>query len=253
MATLDELRTRSESSIEDVAKLEQNIPGLVSGLQKNLTSIFAKDNPLIQKREGLLTDYLSTPARTAASILPTNLPVVAGSNLNLSPTQQNAISSSREAAAFAPLASLNNLIVGQYGNIGDMVRSAADQYQAQLGAAKTRSSSLFDLYRQAYAEDQDRLDRDERSRAGAQPGLGSEIAALLAGLTGGGGGAGGGAPDITALDSLLEDDEQPDANYLDILGGAALQGGRKIFDFFQPKGVQPNAAGNYSLDRGFFS
>lgn len=196
MADLNQLRTQAEQGVQDVANLQQNVPGLLSGIQKNLTSIFSKDNPLIQKREGLLADYLSTPERTSASLLPANLPMVAGSNLNLSPTQQSAIRSSREAAAFAPLASLNNLIVGQYGNIGDIVRGAADQYQAQLAGAQTRQSGIMDLYKQAYQEQQDRQKLSE-------PSLGAQIAALLGGQTG----QREDTPDINKfLDSLVEPD-----------------------------------------------
>ena len=164
MADLTDIRTQAEQGVQNVAKLEESIPGLLSGLKANLTSIFSKDNPLIQKREGLLSEYLSIPERTSASLLPANMPVVAGSNLNLSPTQQSAISASRSGAALAPLASLNDLIVGQYGNIGDILGNAQQLYQAQLRAAQTRSAGLFNLYQQAYTEEQDRLAREERAQ-----------------------------------------------------------------------------------------
>ena len=156
MADLGELRSQATQGVEDVSKLQQDIPGLLAGLKQNLTSIYSKDNPLIQKRESLLSDYLSSPERTSASLLPANLPMVAGSNLNLSPTQQSAIRASRESAAFAPLASLNNLIVGQYGNVGDIFQGAAQGYQTQLEAAKTRQAGLMDLYKAAIDEERTR-------------------------------------------------------------------------------------------------
>lgn len=183
MANLDELRTNAQQGVTDVANLEQSVPGLLAGLKQNLTSIFSKDNPLIQQRESLLSNYLSTPERTAASLLPSNMPTVAGSPLNLSPTQQSAIDASRSAAAFAPLASLNNLIVGQYGNIGDILSNAAALYQGQVEAAKTRSTGFLDLYKQAIAEEKNR--QDAATSVGIQGDIASIIAALQQGQTGG--------------------------------------------------------------------
>ena len=153
-------RQGAAQSVEDVAKIQQDIPGLLSGLKQNLTSIFAKDNPMIQERRNLLQDFLSIGERTRADILPSNLPVVAGSPLNLSPTQQSAIEASRTAASLAPLASLNNLIVGQYGNIGDILSNTAQMYQSQVGAAQTRVQGAQGLYEQLFGEQQEQ----ERTR-----------------------------------------------------------------------------------------
>lgn len=194
MAELSDIRTQAETSVQDVAKLQESIPGLLSGLKSNLTSIFAKDNPLIQKREGLLADYLSIPERTSASLLPANMPMVAGSNLNLSPTQQSAIRASRSGAALAPLASLNDLIVGQYGNIGDILGNAVSLYQSQVEAGKTRSAGLMDLYGKALQEEKMRQD------AQTSGGLGGDIAAIIAAL-------GQGQDADAFLDSLVEPEQ----------------------------------------------
>ena len=125
---------------------------MLADLRKNLTSVFAKDNPLIQRREQYLTDYLNVPSQTAASLLPQNLPTVAGSPLNLSPTQQSAITSARSNAALAPLASINQLITGEYGTLSDILANAALLYQSQVGAAKSKAEGLRDLYSTGISE-----------------------------------------------------------------------------------------------------
>lgn len=152
MDDLTGARTRAEQATQRVSQLEQNAPEMLRNLKSNLTSIFAKDNPLIQAREGALSDFLAAPSRARADMLPSNLPVVAGSNLNLSPTQLSAVENSRTAAAFAPLSSLNQLIVGQYGNLGDILKGAASQYQAQVDAARTAATGAQNLYTSAIDE-----------------------------------------------------------------------------------------------------
>ncbi len=164
MDPLSEARTKAEGATERVASLEQNAPEMLKNLKSNLTSIFSKNNPLIQQREQALSTFLATPTATRASTLPANLPQVAGSNLNLSPTQLASVEGGRTAAALAPLASLNNLIVGQYGNIGDILQGAASTYESQINAARTRAAGALDLYKQ--------LAELEKSKVSAGGGLG---------------------------------------------------------------------------------
>ena len=152
-------KTRADEALSAASSLEAGAPALLGELRKNLVSVFSKDNPLIQKREQLLGDFLSTGARSRAEMLPRNLPTVAGSPLNLSPTQQAAIESGRSSAAFAPLASINQLITGEYGNLADILSNAATMQQAQIGAAKTRASGLMELYRLTLAEEEEKRQR----------------------------------------------------------------------------------------------
>lgn len=170
---LQGLQSGAQAASENVAKFQEDIPGLLSGLKTNLTSIFTKDNPMMAQRETALQDYLNTPSSTRASLLPANQPMVEGSPLNFSPTQQNAIVEARRNAALVPLAGLNSSIVGQYGNLGDILNAAAQSYQSQLDAAKSRATSAQDLYKLAVAQDQfdrqlalDRYKADQSSGGG---------------------------------------------------------------------------------------
>ncbi len=194
MDDLTGARTRAGEATERVATLEQNAPEMLRNLKSNLTSIFSKDNPLIQQREQALSTFLAAPSATRASTLPTNLPQVAGSNLNLSPTQLASVEQGRTAAAFAPLASLNNLIVGQYGNIGDILSGAASTYEAQVNAARTRAAGALDLYRQLVGEDQFNRELAFKEAEAARKG------------------SGGGGMDLSGLFAQLfgQQDQQPE-------------------------------------------
>lgn len=150
---LNTLKTNAYSAANDVSTISQTAPSLLAQLKQNLVGIFTKDNPVMKAREGALTDYLNTPSATRASILPSGLPVVEGSNLNLSPTQQNAITTARSNAALVPLVGLNEIIKNQYGTIGDIVSGAGTAYDASVSAAKNRATTLLDLYKTAVAEE----------------------------------------------------------------------------------------------------
>lgn len=145
-SSLQGLQGQANQASNDAASLAQNTPGLLDQLRSNLTTIFAKDNPVIEARGQALADFLSTPQRARAEFLPSNLPQVEGSNLNLSPTQQDAIVAARHSAALAPLAGLNQIITGIYGNIPELVGKAGDIYQSQIQAAQIRAQMLQQQY-----------------------------------------------------------------------------------------------------------
>src|SRR3990167_771523 len=168
---LDLLRYQVQTAGQTSVNMQTSAPALLGELKKNLVGIFSKDNPLMQQREALLSDFLSTPARARADLLPTNLPQIEGRNLALSPTQQDAIVSSRSSAALAPLAGLNEIIKAQYGNIGQAVQGAGDIYSAQIGGAQSAATNALDLYKAAIAEEEAR-----RSGAGS---AGLDLGSLL--------------------------------------------------------------------------
>lgn len=179
--SFDSIKQNAYTATQNAADMTASAPGLLGELKKNLTSIFAKDNPVLQARDNALSTYLATPDKTRAEILTPNLPQIEpGRQMTLSPTQQQALVSSRSAAAFAPLAGLNEIIKGMYGSIGDAVSGAGDIYKAQIGAANTSAGSLIDLYKTAVAE------LNARNTANAAGGGGIDIAAILAALNGGG-------------------------------------------------------------------
>ncbi len=164
---LTQLQQQAKSAAGDVANLTAGAPGLLQDLKANLTSIFSKNiaNPLGgsgtlgEARGQALADFLSTPARARAEFLPTNLPMIEGSNLNLSPTQQNAITTSRRSAALAPLAGLNQIITGLFGNVPGIVGEAGDVFQSQVQAGELRAGSAQQAFQNALS-----LARDEEAR-----------------------------------------------------------------------------------------
>lgn len=184
---LTSLNQNVQNTGQDVAKLTESIPGLLSGLKTNLTSIFTKDNPMFQQRESALNTYLNTPSSTRAELLPGNQPMVEGSPLNFSPTQQNAIVTARSNAAMVPLAGLNQSIVGQGGNLADMLSSAGGIYGAQLQGLQQKSTLAQQLYQNAVEEakraEQIRQFNAQEARLGAGSGMG-DLSSLISALFG---------------------------------------------------------------------
>jgi hypothetical protein len=142
----------ANNAAQNVANLTSSSPDLLRSLQQNLTGIFTNNNPVMAARDTALTNYLNTPSATRASLLSSNLPMVAGSNLNLSPTQQNAIVQGRENAALVPLLGLNSAVTGMYGNIPQMVANAGNIYQGILGGAKTLADLAENRYQQSTSQ-----------------------------------------------------------------------------------------------------
>lgn len=184
------LQQQAMAASNDVGRLQSSAPTLISELKKNLVSIYAKDNPVMQARDAALSDFLSTPARARADMLPTNMAQIEGRNLTLSPTQQNAITTSRSSAALAPLMGLNQIVQAGYGNIGDIIGNAATLYENEIGAAKTRADSLMDFYKESMAD---------RRASASNAGMGDSLAAILAQLN-----AVNNTPGITDMDVLLD-------------------------------------------------
>jgi hypothetical protein len=152
--SFDSLKQNAYNAGSEAANITADAPGLLTQLKQNLVGIFAKDNPIMKARETALTDYLGSNSASRVATLPQNLPMVEGSNLTLSPTQQDAITSARSAAALAPLAGLNDIIKAQYGTIGDMVTGAGSIYDAMSRSAGMRATNALDLYKAAIAEEE---------------------------------------------------------------------------------------------------
>lgn len=150
--TLDSLRTDAQTAGNDASKVAQDVPGLLAGLKTNLTSVFTKDNPMFASRENALQTFLNAPSQTRANLLPDNQPIVAGSHLNFSPTQQDATVTAARNAALVPLAGLNSSIVGQYGNVNDMLGAAGNIFSSQAQAAKDKAANALNLYQTAIGE-----------------------------------------------------------------------------------------------------
>lgn len=205
LTSLQPYKAQASSAANEAANLASSTPSLLQQLQSNLTSIFAKDNPYIAERGKALETFLNAPSQSRVSTLPQNLPTVEGSNLNLSPTQQNAITTARQNAALVPLAGLNQLVTGLYGNIPGIVQGAGDIYSAQTRAAELRSQMAQQQYQNALQElleaEKTRQFNVKESRLGQTSGgdgLDSLSQLLLGQLAGG--------SQTISLDNLIEDD-----------------------------------------------
>ena len=166
------LRTKAASSSNQLATLTESAPKMLNDLRSSLTQVFSKDNPLIQERDQALSTFLSTPANTRSQLLPQNLPQVEGSFLNLSPTQQNAIVTSRSNAALAPLLGLNQAVTAGYGGIGDIVSGAGTGLQALVQAEKIRADQAQQAFQNALAQ-------QEEARLGATSNTGFDLSSIL--------------------------------------------------------------------------
>lgn len=149
---LDPLKQDITTAQTQAANLTEKAPGLLESLRQNLINVFSKNNPIIAERDTALSNFLSSGAKARAETLPSALPEVAGSQLNLSPTQQNAIVESRRSAALAPLAGLNQIVSAMYGNIPQIVSSAGNIYQSQIEAAGKRAQLAQQSYENAFRE-----------------------------------------------------------------------------------------------------
>jgi len=149
----EDLFSQAQQASERAATAQENLPGSLEQFRRNLNEVYNKDNPLIKARESQLQSYL-TAGDTARRDL---LPQYAGGTV-FTPTELQAIVSGRQAAALAPLSSLNQQIVGQYGGLKDYVGLGRDVLQAQISAAQQRSTDLQNLYQFAQAKRQQDLE-----------------------------------------------------------------------------------------------
>jgi hypothetical protein len=195
-SSLDPLKGAAHEASSQVASMTSAAPTLLNELRQNLTSIFAKDNPFIAERGQALETFLNAPSKSRVDVLPQNMAKVEGSNLNLSPTQQDAITTSRFNASLVPLAGLNQIVTGLYGNIPSMVDSAGNIYNAQIGAAKIKADQARQAYADAFAE----LREQEASRQ-FEAELAERMRQFDVSQRNSGGGGGGG---ISGLDSLFD-------------------------------------------------
>ena len=120
---------------------------MLEQLRSNFEQIYNKNNPLIQQREGLLADYFGAADKARAEYLPQNY----GGTV-FSPTELQSLVSARQGGALAPLSSLNQLIMGQYGSLGNYLSTAGQTAQAYLNAGIRRQQQLMESAQMGYDE-----------------------------------------------------------------------------------------------------
>lgn len=154
---LEGLKTNAYGASEKAATMAGSLPTVLNDLKGSLNEIFNKDNPLVKERTGHLETYLAAPDKARAEYLPQN------SGQVYSPTELNALVSSRKASALAPLAGINQMLMGQYGGLKDYLGNARDLFSAAVSAAAQRAEIARQQYTDALAEQarQDALKQQE--------------------------------------------------------------------------------------------
>lgn len=143
----DVLGQQAQAATAKATGAIEALPKALIELRGNLNEIFNQDNPLVAKRTGLLENFLSAGDRARAEFLPSG-----SQGTVFSPTQLQAQVSSRKAASLAPLASINQLLMGQFGNLRGLVTDATALGQGVSQAAQFGATSLQDMWSTALAE-----------------------------------------------------------------------------------------------------
>ena len=145
---LESLRSGADTASSQASAMQASLPSVLTELKGSLNQIFNKDNPLVKERTGYLENYLSAGDKARASYLPQN------SGFAYSPTELNALVSGRQASALAPLAGVNQMLVGQYGGLKDYLGQAKDLFQARTQAAYENAQRMRQQYGDAVARQQ---------------------------------------------------------------------------------------------------
>lgn len=167
------LQNEANNASSQATNMAASLPSVLTELKGSLNQIFNKDNPLIQERTGQLSNYLSAGDNARAEYLPKN------SGFAFSPTELNAMVSSRQASALAPLASTNQMIVGQYGGLQDYLGNAKELFGARVTAAQNNATLMRQKYEDAVKAQQQEFDNNlamakfEQDKKKSGSGLGS--------------------------------------------------------------------------------
>lgn len=175
---------------------------LADSLKEALNKKLGTGNPLIQQREGALTNFLNTS--TQAPLDYTAKSAGGNSDVVYSPLQQANLIQGRRSAALAPITTLNTLLGLETGGVGNIIDSVSRANQARVAGlqgnaqlAQQNYTNILDVLK-AKADEQYK----NASLAYQNKGIG-DLLPLLQLLTGGGS---TNRPDIT---SALEDSSQP--------------------------------------------
>lgn len=131
----------------DAISFKEQLPDLASKLREALTAKF-NESPLFKQRETAMSEFLSAPGAIRADISK-----MQKEGTILSPTQQEAITGARRAAAFAPLETSNLLLGNTLGGLENMISGGVKAFEA-ASTAKTERANLLNTMRQQEIERQ---------------------------------------------------------------------------------------------------
>ena len=154
MADLESLRSGADTASLQASTMQASLPSVLQELKGSLNEIFNKDNPLVKERTGYLENYLSAGDRARASYLPQK------SGFAYSPTELNALTSSAQASALAPLATVNQMLMGQYGGLKDYLGQAKDLFSARVQAAYENAQRMRQRYGDEVARQQQEFENN---------------------------------------------------------------------------------------------
>ena len=159
---LESLRSGADTASLQASTMQASLPSVLTELKGSLNEIFNKDNPLVKERTGYLENYLSAGDRARASYLPQK------SGFAYSPTELNALTSSTQASALAPLATVNQMLMGQYGGLKDYLGQAKDLFAARVQAAYENAQRMRQRYGDEAARQQQEVENKQAEKSFAE-------------------------------------------------------------------------------------
>ena len=127
---------------------KEQLPDLADKIRSALMSKFA-ENPLFAQRESAMGSFLAAPAQARADIAQKQRET----GVPLSPTQQEAITSSRRAAAYAPLETSSAMLSTSLGGMEDIVGRGVSAFTS-AATAQTERANLMNKLREQEIERQ---------------------------------------------------------------------------------------------------
>ncbi len=166
--------SRVRSAGQRASQLAQSGAGLEQQLRQAVTDKIS-GSPLFAQREEAAQTAITSPTRAREALAQTV------QTQPLSPTQQQSILASRQAADVVPLLSLNDLLQAQTGGVGTAVQAGLGSFQSLLNAANqqvgTEQNTLQNLLAQSQREDQARQQQFENALSVQQLNLSRQKAA----------------------------------------------------------------------------
>jgi hypothetical protein len=125
--------------------MKEQLPDLAQKLRDALTSKF-QENPLWSQYQTASQNFMAAPANIRNDI--NSMQQTSG--VPLSPTQQQAIESSRRAAAFAPLQTSSLMLSNAQGGLENMVGSGVKAFEAAANAQGERADLMNKMRQQEF-------------------------------------------------------------------------------------------------------
>ena len=138
LATANANYQTATSAANESATGDVSLPAM---LKQVLNDKFSTNNPMVQARQGALTDYLQSIPASQAAVLPENQ----GGTI-LSPIHQADLIAKMQSPKLAALSTINSLLGLQTGGIGDVIQQASAAHQANTQALTQKAGQARTNY-----------------------------------------------------------------------------------------------------------